>query len=64
MKSTLKDPVDFEVLSQKHRLLYQADKSKYACVTLGLSHIPTEFFWSFSIGLICPAVAVFVYHPW
>ncbi len=48
----------------RNRELYNNDKGMFAIPTFGTTYLPTHLFWSVAIGLICPMVALTVYHPW
>lgn len=57
-------PDGYQALFQLNREIYKKEKNTLLLPTLGLSRVPTYVFWSIAIGLICPAVAVLIYHPW
>ncbi|WP_430464657.1 hypothetical protein [Tabrizicola sp.] len=50
-------------LMKSNRGKYRAQKTRNAWYTLGTTLIPTHVFWSLSIGLICPMVAITAFWP-
>lgn len=60
----LTTPADCRAIFEENRKKYLNEKGAMALLTFGLTYIPTYVFWSVAIGLFCPLVALFVYHPW
>ncbi len=64
LSKTVTQPKPIEKIFEANRAKYNNEKGKFAMLTFGATYVPTHLFWSIATGLICPLVAVSVYHPW